>query len=119
MKRAIFLILAQTLFAQDPPKPAAPANNAPIISMDSHGKSMIVIDSKARATDYVQAFDLLKKDKPTFRITIRTSDTLFNGVTDLTASANGTLLIMKVPSNQGIKTQIIPVEQIVEISHSP
>lgn len=121
MKSPLFLFLASSLFAQqEAPKPTTnPANNAPIISMDAHNKSTIVIDSKARAGDYVQAFDFLRKDKPTLRITLRTTDTLFSGITDLTAASGGTLLMVKVPSNQGYKTVIVPVEQILEINYSP
>lgn len=116
MKYPLFFLLTNALIAQDAAK--SPATNAPIISMDTHGKSMIVIDSKARANDYVQAFDFLRKDKPTFRIMIRTNDTVYTGVTDVSVAAGGTLLMIKVPSNQGIRTQIVPVEQIMEINYS-
>jgi hypothetical protein len=121
MKYPLFLLLAATLFAQQEAPKSTPssANNAPIISMDPRNKSTIVIDSKARAGDYVQAFDFLRKDKPTLRIALQTTETLFSGVADLVAASGGTLLMAKVPSNQGYKTVIIPVEQILEISYSP
>lgn len=120
MNYPLFLLLANALLAQDPAKPATPpANTAPIISMDLPNKNIMVIDPKARASDYVQAFDFLRKDKPTLKILIRTADTLFTGVTDITASTGGTLLMIKVLSNQGSRTQVIPIEQILEINYSP
>lgn len=120
MKYSFFFLFAHTLFAQEAPKPPSlPANTAPVISMDIPNKNIMVIDPKARASDYVQAFDFLRKDKPTLRIMIRTADTLFTGVTDITASTGGTLLMVKVLSTQGSRTQIIPIEQILEINYSP
>jgi hypothetical protein len=82
-------------------------------------KSVMIIDPKARANDYVQAFDFLRKDKPTLKIMIRTTQAMFIGVTDVTASSSGTLLMVKTLSNQGLKTQFVPIEQIMEINYSP
>ncbi len=114
MKYLFFLLFAQMLLAQDTTK-IPPA--APISSTES--KSILTIDPKARANDYVQAFDLLRKDKPSLKMIVRTTNTLFTGVTDLSVSSGGTLLFVKILSNQGIQTQIVPVEQILEINYSP
>jgi hypothetical protein len=116
------LLLAAALNAQEPaptpPAPTLPA--APMVSSMSDSKSFMMIDPKVRANDYVQAFDLLRRDKPTLKIVLRTSSgmTYFN-VTDLSITHGGTLFLVKFLSNQGSKTQILPVEEIVELAYSP
>ena len=121
MKTFMFLVLANIALAQDASKPLAPpsnANNAPILSMDTHNKGVIVIDAKARAADCAQVFDSLRKDKPTLKVMVRTADMTYMGVADVTAANGGTLLMLKIPSSQGTKLQIVPVDQIVEINYS-
>lgn len=117
MKYAILILLAISLSAQEtPPLPAA----NPVITSMNNNKSVIVIDPKVRADDYVQAFDFLRRDKPTQKIVIRTTTgmTYFN-VTDLSITKGGTLFLVKFLSTQGSKTQILPLEEIVEIAYSP
>jgi hypothetical protein len=117
MKLPLFLLIANALIAQDAAKPqTAPAAAT---TVDATNKTVMNIDPKARANDYVQAFDFLRKNNPTLKIMVRTSQTSIVGITDLTASASGTLLMIKTLSNQGTKTQFIPIEQIMEINYSP
>jgi len=114
MKILFLLIVANALVAQEAAKPA-PA----ISAMTSGNKSIIVIDPKARANDYVQAFDQLRKDKPTMKIMIRTTSGAVINITDLTAAPGGTLLLLRILSNQGTRLQVLPVEEIMEITYSP
>jgi hypothetical protein len=113
-------LLSRALIAQESPSP--PDKNPspmPPMTSSSGSKSMIVIESKGRASDYVQAFEMLRKEKPTLKITIRTlSGATYSNVTDLQAAQNGTLLLMKVLSNQGVKLQVLPVEELMEMTHS-
>jgi hypothetical protein len=112
MKCVAVLLLVNGLVAQDAPKmaPMAPA----VAEMGN--KSIIVVDPKARSSDYVQVFDLLRKDKPTLKINVRTSGAAISNVTDISATQGGTLLLLRVA---GSKYQIVPVEQIEEIGYSP
>ncbi|MES2272749.1 MAG: hypothetical protein V4487_00955 [Chlamydiota bacterium] len=113
-------LLSGALFAQE--TPAASDKNPlsmPPLNPSGTSKSTIVIESKGRAGDYVQAFEMLRKEKPTLKIMIRTvSGMVYSNVTDLTAAQNGTLLLMKVLSNQGTKLQILPVEELMEMTYS-
>lgn len=115
---------AAALAAQEPSTPPAPTTTppvAPVVSaLTNNNKSFMMIDPKVRANDYVHAFDLLRRDKPTLKIVIRTTSgmTFFN-VTDLSVTQGGTLFLVKFLSTQGSKTQILPVEEIVEIAYSP
>jgi hypothetical protein len=120
MKSTFFLLLTATIFAQEARKmPAAPQTVPTVAAAVSNEKSILLIEPKARANDFVQAFDMLRKDKPTLKIMLRTSNHLIMNVTDVTASSGGTLLYIKMLSNQGARIQIIPVEEMMEISYSP
>lgn len=126
MKYAMISLFAVSLAAQEAP-PAAPLpqmpaaqSTAPAVStMSFSDKSVIVIDPKTRAADYAQAFDFLRRDKPSLKINVLTSSAIFSNVTEISATKGGTLLFIKFLSNQGTKTHVIPVEEIREISYSP
>jgi hypothetical protein len=82
-------------------------------------KAIFPIDHTRRTSDFVQAYDLLRKDKPTLKITLRTSSgAVFANVTELTAASGGTLLFVKNLSQQGSKYTILPVEEVAEINYS-
>ena len=110
MKYFFFLCLASVLVAQEAPKAAAAATG---------NKSIIVIEPKARAQDYIQAFDQLRKDKPTLKIMVRLTNGVALTVSELSATSGGTLLLMKSLSSQGTRIQVVPVEEIMEITYSP
>ena len=81
-------------------------------------RSIMIIDPKARGEDFVKAFDLLKRDKPSSRIFYR----LFNGQTianiiELSLIDNGTLVLFKVTTTQGLKYLVVSTEDIQEIGH--
>jgi hypothetical protein len=82
-------------------------------------KAIFPIDHKNRSSDILQAYELLRKDKPTLKITLRTSaGTVYANVTELTAASGGTLLFVKNLSQQGAKYTILPVEEVAEINYS-
>lgn len=115
MKCPLLLLIITALTAQETPPPPIPI--AAIAS--TNNKSIFVIDPKARCNDYVQAFETLRRDKPTLKITIRTnSGTTYSNVSDLTASQSGSLLFIKTLSTQGTRITIVPVEEIGEITYS-
>ena len=109
------IVLANAIFAQENTKTPLDTTAAAI---DSSSKSVMLIDPKARAADYAQAFDLLRKNQPTQKIIIRTQSSVLMNVIDVTPSTGGTLLLVKTLSAQGNRTQIVPVEQITEIGYS-
>jgi hypothetical protein len=89
----------------------------PLIS--SLPKAIFPIDHVRRTSDIVQAYEVLKKDKPTLKIALRTtSGAIHANVTELVAAAGGTLLFVKNLSQQGSKYTILPVEEVAEINYS-
>ncbi len=117
MKFFPVLLMAASLAAQEPlaPKPAISPGAA-----DPASKSTLLIDAKARAGDYVQAFEMLRKDKPTLKIMIHMASGLsISNVTEISSTANGTLVLIKSASTTGNKYQIVPIEEIKELAYSP
>ncbi|MBX7067057.1 MAG: hypothetical protein K1X28_07490 [Parachlamydiales bacterium] len=115
MKTLAFLLIANALLAQDAAKPL----NQSAAALDTSSRSVMIIDPKSRASDFAQAFDFLRKDRPTQKIVIRTMTSELLNVTDVSPSSGGTLLMVKILSSQGVRTMIVPVEQITEIGYSP
>lgn len=113
MKQFLFLFPLFFLSAEETPTPEKKAPEPPSYAL----KAEMHIDPKTRASDWVEAFQMLKNDKPTFKISLR-AGTLYQNLIDLTASASGTLLYVKLVSNHGSKTVIVPTEQVEEITYS-
>lgn len=86
---------------------------------DSGERSILAIDPKNRALDFVQAYEILKKDKPSLKIAIRTPHQMLSGIASISMTTNGTLLIVKLLSHQGAELKIVPVEEIVEMTYLP
>lgn len=112
----ICLVATQFAFSQEMPKKV---EEATAVSMKGSDKSVIIIDPKMRAKDLVQAYSILRKEKPTLKVMVETTTGSLMGVSDISASDGGTLLLIKMMTNQGIRTHIVPVEQIMEIAYSP
>lgn len=124
------MILLQALLLAQPfdlpqskamaPKAAAPSaiSSTPTFTpttSSSNEKTTILIQAKARADDLVQAFEMFKKEKPTFRIAARLSNgSTLSDILELTAMPNGTLFIAKTSTSMGQKSQIISVDDIVD-----
>lgn len=78
------------------------------------------VDLKERANDYKEAFETLKKEKGVGKVYFQ----IVNGATitniiDMTLTGNGHLILFKFNSPQGIKFQVVPVEQIATLSYAP
>ena len=112
------LLVAALLAAQEPAK-AEKVTPAPAAAIAMESRSSLIIEPKSRALDYVQAFELLRREKPTLKINIQTSSGTLANVVELSSADNGTLMLVKIPFTQGTKYQIVPIEDIKEIAYSP
>jgi|GEM_PF-1711194 len=113
-------LAALLLAAQEPAAPeknAAPPSAVAAAVQEAH--SSMIIEPKARAQDYTQAFELLRRERPSLKINIQTSSGLLANVAELSSADNGTLMLIKIPFSQGSKYLIVPIEDIKEISYSP
>lgn len=122
MKHVLFPLFACTALcaAQEPAPPLTPSVKTPPTAIAApESRSFLTIDPKARAKDYVAAFELLRKEKPALKIDLQTSSGTLSNIVDLSVSEEGTLMFVKIPSNQGTKYLILPLEHIQEIAYSP
>jgi ActR/RegA family two-component response regulator len=79
-----------------------------------------VIDLKQRATDYKEAFETLKKEKSSGKIYFElTSGTTIGNIVEMNLMGNGHLIVFKFNSGQGIRQQVVAVEQISGLFYTP
>jgi hypothetical protein len=80
-------------------------------------RSFMMIDAATRAADYKAAFDMLKKDKITNKISFHlTTGEVLSNISDITLAENSSLLIIKFHTVQGNKYQVVPVENIASLT---
>ncbi|MBS0615144.1 MAG: hypothetical protein JSR58_01160 [Verrucomicrobia bacterium] len=90
------------------------------IDLPTDTKSHIMIDLKQRATDYREAFELLKKEKGAAKVYFELAEgTKISNIIDMTLMSSGHLILFKFNTQQGIKQQVVPVEQIAQLSYFP
>jgi hypothetical protein len=114
MRKILFFIcLPLTIFSAET-QTAQQAATTP-----SKIRTIMSIDPKARALDYAQAFEMLRKEKTSNKVVFQLADgSTLSNVIEMTVIGNGTLILFKVSSNtQGIRLQVVEVEKILAISH--
>lgn len=80
--------------------------------------SHMMIDLKERASDYKEAFEALKKEKPVAKIFFQLNDgNMISNIVEMSLMGNGHLILFKFNTQQGIKHQVVPVEQISQLSY--
>jgi len=92
-----------------PPAPPVPPGSS---------ATYMIIDPKMRAQDYEQAFEMLRKEKTTAKVffQLQNGSTISN-IIDMTLMANATLILFRFNSTQGIRFQLVKVEEIAAISY--
>lgn len=100
-------------------KPAEPSSLPPLPAMSTgNAEGFFLIDPKMRASDYIQAFEMLRKEKTTNKIFFNLKDgTSLSNIIEISPVGSGSLLLFKLNSPQGIRFQIVGVENLVSINH--
>ena len=81
-------------------------------------RSIITIEVKKRAEDYLKAYQLIRQNNPSSRIFFKLANgTTMTNIADVTVLENGTLMLFKTTTTQGLKNDVIPVEEIVALGH--
>ncbi|HSW72740.1 MAG TPA: hypothetical protein VLG44_04980 [Chlamydiales bacterium] len=123
MKRLFFIPLALTslLFADDAEEVQSDKikkNLAPSLS-EGNMKSIMMIDPKDRAGDFIKAYETLRKEIAPNKIYFHIAKgSAINNVMDLSLMEHGTLLIFRVSTPQGPQYKIVPVEDVLDVSHT-
>lgn len=105
---------AQTIAPSDTHAPLPPPHHpagAPITTY-------MMIPPSARALDFQQAFEQMRKEKSTAKVYFELADgTIISNVIDMTMMSNSTLVMFRFNSNQGIRFQVVKVEDILNLSY--
>jgi len=81
-------------------------------------RSSMMIDPKQRAQDFQQAYDMLKKEKTAGKVYFQLVDgTSIGNIIDMTSMANGTMVLFRYNSSQGIRFQIVKIEDIITLQY--
>jgi hypothetical protein len=118
------LILTALFFLQTPAtstqKMAAEKKEIEALSQmhESGGRSTMIIDPKARATDYVKAWQMLKQEKSTSKVafTLAGGKRIAN-VIEMTPMPGDTLIVFRYSTPQGVRFQVVAIEDILGVSH--
>lgn len=102
------------------PQTAALANNVPPPQTgSSFDSAYMMIDPKMRAEDYREAFEALRKEKTTGKVFFQLNNgSIISNIIDMTLMPNSTLILFRFNSTQGIRFQLVKVEEIASISYS-
>ncbi len=80
--------------------------------------SYMVVTPAARAADFQQAFDILKREKSAGKVYFELSDgTIIGNVIDMAPMSNSTVILFRYNSSQGIQFQVVKIEDIVNLRY--
>jgi len=76
------------------------------------------VEPKARALDYLQAFTFLRQEKTPGKVVFFLKDgTSLTNIIDIQLMDQGSLLILRYNSGQGIKFRVLGLEEIARLEH--
>lgn len=97
-----------------PPQPAAPAP----MQESSPAGLQFTVEPKSRALDYIQAFNYLRQEKTAGKVAFLLKDgSTINNIIDIHLMDQGSLLILRYNSGQGIKFRVLGLEEIQRLEH--
>lgn len=104
---------------QKPTTPAAQQKQMEALAhMMQPSKSIMIIDPKQRAMDYQKAWERLKQEKSTAKVFFELSDgSKLSNIIDMQLMPDNTLVIFRFSTPQGIRYQVVEIEDIVGITH--
>ncbi len=81
-------------------------------------KNTLIIDPTLRALDYQQAYETLRKEKPSNKVCITLLDGLvLSNIIEMQKMSNSTLFLIRYNTPQGIKIQAVELETILGIGY--
>ncbi len=103
--------------------PKDTADNVQLMAPPEHMQgsathSYMMIPPASRAMDYLTAFESLRKEKSTGKVYFQLTDgSMISNVIDMTLMPNSTLILFRFNSSQGIRFQVVKVEDILNIGY--
>jgi len=82
-------------------------------------KSIMMIDPKERAGDFLKAFETLRKEISPSKIYFHISkSSAISNILDISLMEHGTLMLFRISTPQGPQYKIVPVEDLLDITHT-
>lgn len=102
---------AQTITPADATLSAPPPPQPPAVGAST--SSYMMISPASRALDLQQAFELMRAEKSTGKVYFELADgTTISNIIEMHLMQNSTLILFRFNSNQGIRYQVVKVEEI-------
>ncbi len=118
MRYLLIFLISTTLFAEEKMEEKEKQEKPLVVPVKTGEKSVMMIDAKDRAGDFLKAYSLLKQEKASARIFFKlTNGTIITNIVDLSLFQGNTLFLFKVSSLQGVKYTVVPIEEIQEIGN--
>ncbi len=88
------------------------------LSLPKQSSMPYAIDAKTRADDYLQAFDMLRKEKSAAKVqfVLKDGSTITN-ILDIQLMQQGSLMVFRFNSPQGILLRVVGLEEISRLEH--
>jgi len=100
------------------PKDGANAVHPPQQMMHPSIQSYMMISPSSRAMDFLQAFEMLRKEKTAGKVYFQLADgSTISHIIDMTLLPHSTLFLFHFNSPQGIRFQFVRIEDILNISY--
>jgi len=91
---------------------------AAVQHMQPQDNEVMLINPQDRAQDFKQAYDFLKDQKAASRVNFMLKDgQMLSKVIDINVMKGGSLLIFQINTTQGIRYQVVKVEDIESVGH--
>lgn len=121
------LLAANVIQTADQPQAnqAKPAAQPPPVIVEAAAlsktggtKGVMSIDPKMRAADLAQAFETLRREKTPAKVIFQlASGKTLSNIIDMTLMTNGSVILFRYNTPQGIQLQVVPVEEIISLYH--
>ena len=106
---------AQTTPPADANPPSPPPQHT---SPEAPISSYMMISPASRALDFQQAFEMMRTEKSTGKVYFELADgTIISNIIEMHLMQNSTLILFRFNSNQGIRYQVVKVEEICNLRY--
>ncbi len=109
----------------NPTKPATTTQPSAVVldaatSSKNASKGIMAIDPKLRSADLMQAFEVLRREKTTAKVIFQLANgKLLSNIIEMSLMTNGSIILFRYNTPQGIQLQVVPTEEIVSLYHLP
>jgi len=118
LKYTVALLIASTVGHAADQTATTKETTPPQQLMNFSMPSYMLVTPASRALDFQQAFEMLRKEKTTGKVYFQLADgSMLSNIIDMTILSNSTLILFHFNSPEGIRSQVVKVEDLQSISY--